>query len=274
MSLSPLRRTASAAVLTLALVGLSACSGDDSAESSATDTSSETEAAATEDGEDPETEAAEPTDGEEISAEEMTEVFKEAFEDASTATISMQLGGAMEYDANGVIDFTTTPVSMKLAIELSQAPKPLEMIIVDGFVYQNLMGDQFVKTSIDDPSSGMGDLGAQLDIRQQFDLFEDAITAATYVGEEDGLDRYSIVLDSAVLMEEQGADLEGMPAGAVPDTFTYDLWFDDEGNFRRMEGSLGELGGDLVATYDNWGEPVDISAPPASQITEMPGMAG
>ncbi|GEP37161.1 hypothetical protein NPS01_08240 [Nocardioides psychrotolerans] len=275
MSLILLRRTASAATLTLALAGLAACGGDDS---SASDPSSDSSSSSAPDevgeadgGEDvgaEETEAAVPTAGEEIDASDMADVFKQAFEEASTATIAMSIGGAAQYDATGVVDFTTTPVSMAMAIELAQAPQPIEMIIVDGFIYQNLFGDKFTKMALDDPSNPAGNLSEQLDIGAQFDTFEKAITAATYVGEEDGLERYSLVLDSAILLQEQGADVGSLPAGSIPDEFTYDLWFDQDGLFRKMESNLGGLGGDLTATYDNWGEPVEITAPDASQIVE------
>lgn len=278
MSLSLLRRSACAATLSLALVGLAACGGEDTSASDAAADSSTTapdEVGETDGGEDPgageATEPAVPTAGEEIDASEMADVFKKAFGEASTATIAMSIGGAAKYDATGVVDFTTTPVSMAMTIELAQAPQPIKTIIVDGFIYQNLFGDKFTKMALDDPNNPAGNLSDQLDIGAQFETFEKAITAATYVGEEDGLERYSLVLDSTILLQEQGTDLGSLPAGSIPEEFTYDLWFDQDGLFRKMQSNLGGIGGDLTATYDNWGEPVDISAPDASQIMQLPG---
>ncbi len=273
MSLSPLRRSASAATLTLALVGLAACGGDDAtvATAPANSPASPEESADGDEVDAPDEAPAEPTAGEEIDTSAMATVFKDAFEQATTATLTMTIGGAAELDATGVADFTTDPLSMAMTIEFAQAPKPIQTIIVDGFVYQNLFGAKFTKMSLDDPNNPAGNLGEQLDIGAQFDTFEKAITAATYVGEEDGLEHYSLVLDSTTLLEEQGMDLDELPAGAVPDEFVYDLWFDDDGFFRKMKSDLGDLGGEIVATYDNWGEPVEITAPDASQIMQAPG---
>lgn len=272
MSRTALRRTASAAVLTLALSAFAACGGgdDESADDPAPDTSSSTSEPTEETSDEPteDTEDAEPTAGEEIDASEMIEVFAGAFEQATTATFAMNTGGASGYSATGEADFSTVPPSMHVSMEIAQLPEPIEMIIVDNTLYQTSpgTGGKFTATSLDDPSSPFASLGDQLDIRSQFEAMEKAITAATYVGEEDGLEHYSLVLDSAALLAEQGTDTSTLPEGTLPDSFAYDLWFDDDGYFRKMEAGLGDLGGKLTATYDNWGEPVDISAPPASQI--------
>lgn len=261
MSLSPLRRTAAAATVTLALTGLAACGGDDT---SASDGGSTSSSAPDEEG------GAEPTAGEQIDASEMADVFEAAFDGATTATVAQSISGqdGAGFESTGVIDFSTTPLSMAVEIEVPGAPAPIRTIIVDGFIYQNLSGDTFTKMAIDDPANAAGDLSEQLDIGAQFETFEKAITAATYVGEEDGLQRYSLVVDADTLLDEQGMDPGSLPPGSVPEEFTYDLWFDEDGRFRKMESDLGELGGDLVATYDNWGEPVEITAPDPSQIVE------
>lgn len=272
MSRNPLRRTASAAVLTLALGAFAACGGGGDEEASDEPTAAESSATSDESTGEPsepaESEGAEPTAGEEIDASELVDVFAGAFEKATTATFEMSIEGASGFAASGQSDFSQTPPDMQLSLEVAQVPEPIEMIIVDGTLYQSNpgTGGKFTATPLDDPSSPFGGLAKQLDIRAQLGTFEEAVTAATYVGEEDGLDHYSVVVDSQTLLEEQGTDLSAVPQGSLPPEFTYDLFFDDEGYFRRMETSLGDLGGDVTASYDNWGEPVDISAPPASEI--------
>ena len=271
MSRSTLRRTASAAVLTLALSTFAACGGDDeSADDPAPDTSSSATDEPTDEPSDDateESEDAEPTAGEEIDPSEMVDVFADAFEQATTATFAMTSAGEGAFDATGEADFSKTPPDMHLTLDV-QAPEPIEMILTDGTIYQKNPGSggKFTATSLDDPNSPFGSLSEQLDIRSQFDTMEKAVTAATYVGEEDGLEHYSLVLDSAVLLGEQDIDTSTLPEGTVPASFTFDLWFDDDGYFRKMVTDLGDLGGGITATYDNWGEPVEISAPPASEI--------
>jgi hypothetical protein len=273
MSRTVLRRTASAAVLTLALSAFAACGGDDeSADDPAPETTSSTSDEPTDESSDEPTDEssdAAPTAGEEIDASEMIDVFAGAFEQATTATFAMTTGtDAASVEATGEADFSTVPPAMHVSMTIAQMPQPIEMIIVDGTLYQSGLdgSGKFTASSLDDPSSPFAGLGDQLDIRSQFDAMEKAVTAATYVGEEDGFEHYSLVLDSKVLLENQGTDTSTLPQGTLPPSFTYDLYFDEDGYFRKMESDLGDAGGTLVATYDNWGEPVDISAPPASQI--------
>jgi hypothetical protein len=280
MSRSLVRRTASAAVLALALTSLAACGGDD--ESSDADDSGSGGTSAFDrlgGGEEPSasgeptdepteesTEEAQPTDGEEVEPSEMVEIFSEAFEEASTATFTMNLSGAAAYEAEGQADFSRTPTAMSMSINVGEM-QPIKMVLVDNTLYQQNPGTQkYTSTSLDDPSNPMSSLGDQLDMRSQFDTMEQAITGATFVGEEDGFDHYSVVLDSATLLEAQGAETGSLPEGALPPSFTYELFFDDDGYFRKMVADLGDLGGEMTASYDNWGEPVDITAPPASEV--------
>ncbi|WP_193611759.1 LolA family protein [Nocardioides lijunqiniae] len=277
MSRSLFRRTASAAVLSLALTSLAACggddeSGDDSGSGGGTSAfdrmggSEEPTDGATDEPTEESTEEAEPTAGEEVEASEMVGIFAAAFEEASTATFTMNIEGAAAYEADGQADFTQTPTAMSMSINVGEM-QPIKMVLVDNTLYQQNPGtEKYTSTSLDDPSNPLSSLGDQLDIRSQFDTMEKAITGATYVGEEDGLEHYSIVLDSATLLEAQDADTTSLPEGSLPPSFTYELFFDDEGYFRKMVADLGELGGEMTASYDNWGEPVDIKAPPASQI--------
>lgn len=270
MSRTALRRTSVAAVTAITLLSLSACGGgedtsaDDPAPASSSSTIDE------QPSEEPTEEAPDaPSAGEEIDPADMIDVFRGAFENATTATLTMRIGD--QIDADGVADFAVNPPEMRLEMTLPQAPDPIDLILVDGFVYSRFpgMGDgKFTKTALDDPASPFGQLGDQLDLRTQFEAMEESITAATYVGEEDGLEHYSLVLDSAALAAEGGTPtVPGAPA-----TFTYDLFFDADGYLRRMESDPTEAEGDeVVATYDAWGEPVEITAPPADQVSEGAG---
>ena len=288
MSRSTLRRSASAAVLALALSSLAACGGSDD-DTSADDSSGSgggglfsnihegdgSEGATdepveptepTEPTETDETDDAQPTAGEEIEPSEMIDVFAGAFEEATTAKFAMSVEGAAAYQAEGVADFTKTPTEMKMTMDVGES-QPLTMILVDNTVYQQMPGQtKYMKTSLDDPSSPFAGLSKQLDIRSQFDTMEQAVTGATYVGEEGDLEHYSLVLDSEKLLSAQGVDSSSLPQDALPPSFTYELYFDQDGLFRKMVTDLGDLGGETTATYDAWGEPVEIEAPPASQV--------
>lgn len=64
----------------------------------------------------------------------------------------------------------------------------------------------------------------------------------------------------------------GQDFTAIPFTLT----LDDEGRLSRMETTMKGMGGDggdrtAVVTMSDYGTPVDVTAPPADQVEEMPG---
>ncbi len=96
--------------------------------------------------------------------------------------------------------------------------------------------------------------------------------SVVFVGDEDvdgeQLGHYEVELDTSKV--EQFKEL---PTQAqLPKTVTYDLWLDDENRMRKMSMNM-DMGGSPTETeveFSNWDEPVDIAAPPASEIVEQP----
>ncbi len=262
-----LRQIAAAATLGLTLTAVSACGDDDgSAEDTASEASSEESAGA--DSEPAEEDAA---PGDTVAKDDFVEMFGDAFEQASTATITLKSGGQMSVEGTGAIDFDRDPIAMQMSMEIPQAPTPLEFILVDAKIYQQTgqADGKYISFDLEDPNSPFGsDFADQLDPRASFENFEKGLQAVTYEGEQDGLDTYALSVDSAALLE--GTEAEGQ-SGTLPETIEYTMSFDDEGYFRLFTTDLGEAGGQFEASYDNWGEPVDITAPKASQITQLPG---
>lgn len=288
MSLTRFRRTsATAAVLALALTTLGACGGDDEPESAADSAASSSPSStdgATDDttddssddvSEEPaDTEDAAPVSGDEVDPSEFAGMFQAAFDKATTTQITMSSEGAMALQATGEADFTNTPFTMHVAMSVPQATEPLDMILVDGVMYIKVpgAGGKYLANDLDDPTNPYGGvIGDQLDPRQMFDSLEAGIVSATYVGDEGDLRHYSMVADPSALLGEEGLP-SGAPSDMMPKEVAYDMWFDDEGLFRKMVVDLGEVGGKLTVTYDNWGEPVDIQAPAANQIMKQPGI--
>ncbi len=272
---APRHVTASAALLAL-LMTLAACGGDD------TDPEADEPSASASEVSDPaapsETEVAGPAEGEEIGADELVERFVTALDDATTATITSEAGGAFALTGEGVVDFTTDPYEMQMTLSAAQMGGDFEIRLVDGVMYvRSPMGDgKFAALDLDDPANPFGtgftDL---LDPRALAEPLEEALITATYAGAEtvDGeqLEHYSAELDteeflSAVVPEAAG---QAGAAGMGP-TVVYDLFFDDAGLFRRFEVDMGGAAGSIAGTYDNWGEPVTIEAPPKSQISDQP----
>lgn len=274
---STLGRASASAVAVLALASLAACGGDDGGDDDPASSESSTSSDASD-----EPDASEATDeagdsdaaaGEEMDPAEFVDIYAESLEGATTASISMTFGGAAAGEASGVADFTSDPPSMQLNLKDPSTGQDMGMVLVDGIMYIEIQPDQYLEYDLSDPSSPLGDIDGQLDPRAMIDTFEKGVTGATYVGEEekDGeqMEHYTVTIDPAAMIA--GSDLPSdAPTPDLPAETTFDLWFDADGNFRRMQGDLGPAGGEINTAYDNWGDPVEITAPPKSQVQKLP----
>ena len=205
-------------------------------------------------------------------------MFKSAFEQASSSSIGMVVESQVPLEATGVADFTVTPTEMSMSITSEALGQgAIDLVLVDGVFYVRFpgTGGKFTATDLNDPNNPLGkSFTDQLDPRAQFDLFEKGVTAATFVGNEDlrgeSMDRFSISVDPKVFLQSLDPAARDQAKGLLPDELVYDLWFDDAGDFRQMVVDLGQIGGSVTATFDNWGDPVTIEAPPADQIATTP----
>lgn len=254
------RRAAAALALPLALSGLAACGSD-------SDPAGSSKAA------DPGVE-----EGEEIAPADFVDSMQESFEDATTAHVTMTNDGQFGINAEGDVDYSTEPPSMRMTMENEMLGGEIETVMVDGVMYMQMGamgGDKFIKMDLSEQSGLMGeDLTSRMDPSKALESMEAAIKTVTYEGEQEvdgeALDHYTLVIDTRKMLGKDGA--KGMAATGMPAEMPYEIWFDDDGMFRRTSMDMGEKAGKMVMTLDDWGKDVEIEAPPADQVTEMPEM--
>lgn len=290
-----LRRVGVAALVAPLALSLAACGQDDEGSDAAGDSSAlaTSEAEETPDGEstpegktdeaagNSESPAAGGTDspvgksteGDSLTPEEFVDILTAAFDRATTASISMSTDvSSMSTTSTGVVDYTGK--SPKLSMTMAGGPLPedstAEVRLVDDAIYMDsgLSGGKFVKMQLDDAAGTGVDLST-IDPSQALRSFAEAAVDVTYAGTEkidgDTLHRYSLQLDPAKM--GLGKDARQ----AAPKRVDYDAWFDDEGRIRQIVTTMGKAGSTTV-TYSDWGKPVTIEAPPASEVMEMPKM--
>jgi hypothetical protein len=277
---APLRLSLAAPAATTLLVGLTACGSDEPSEQAADETtsSSSEEPDATADADETDEssdEGEEVAEGEEIDAADFLEDFQAGVENSTTAHMTMSTGmGGMNIDAEGDIDYQTEPASMSMTMAMPSMGGEIEMRFVDGIFYMN-MGQQskgkFIKMDPNDPNSPMGDISEltdSMDPVRQFEQFAEGVQKVVYVGEEDvdgeSTEHYVLTLDTSKVESLKDAGTAG-----IPKELDYDLWLDDDDRIRQMQLDLGDTGSVEVHLTD-WDEPVDIEAPPADQIMQMP----
>jgi len=285
-----LRATAVAAVLPLALLGLSACGGDD-AEPASAETSSSADAGDDADGGDGADAAAETvgerSEGEEVSVDDMVALMVGAFEKGTTADITMTTAAAgQEIEATGQADYTGDTPALRMDMEVGTGGGALSgvgnmsVVLLEDTMYLQIgaLGDSWLSTDLSDPTNPLGSqFTDQLDPSRMADVLGEGMTSAVYVGTEevDGedLEHYTATVDSSALLEGTGQDLAGAE-GVLAEEISYELYFDAEGLYRRMEVDLGPAAGDMVMRFDDWGTDVDIEAPPADQVKDMTDVLG
>jgi len=273
-----LRRTLAIAATPVLLAALTACGGDSDQEADepAAATSSEAGEASEEPADDADETESDDVAGEEVDKDQFVEDFKAAVDSATTAHMSMTTGaGGTSFTAEGEVDYQTTPPEMAMSMSNpTMGDETMDVRLVDGFFYLNLgqmSQGKFVKVDVNDPSSPLGDmtqLTNAMDPVQTFEQFSSGLEKVTYVGEEsvqgEDLDHYVLTLDTTKVEMLQGTGTEGLP-----ETLDYDLWLDDEDRMRQVKIDMGETGAVDMEIYD-WDEPVEIEAPPADEITELP----
>jgi hypothetical protein len=152
----------------------------------------------------------------------------------------------------------------------------VELRLVGGTMYMKspTFGDKWISIALDDPNNPLGAIGSNLDVKKQFELFADAVTSATFDGAEDvdgeTLDHYTATVDTKKLLQNLPSAAAGQ--ADVPDSMTQEWWFDGDGLIRKFSSDFG--GASTVTTLSDWGDDVDIEAPPSDEVNTMPGTGG
>nr|WP_237448281.1 LppX_LprAFG lipoprotein [Nocardioides flavescens] len=206
-------------------------------------------------------------------------MVKKALDDATTANVTIDTsGGAAGLSGTGQVDYESEPPAVKMTATIAQMGD-IDITLVDNTFYLKssaLGGDKWVEVPLDDPNSPFGALGDQLDPAAGLEKLVDGVQSATYVGEEDvdgdELDHYTASVDTATLLKDLPAEAQG--SSGLPATVEYEMWFDQDGLIRKFSADLGSTVGTTSGTFDDWGTDVDIEAPPASEVTQMPSLGG
>lgn len=260
------RRIAAASAAVLLTLSLAACGDDDP---SGGDESAGATAAA---------EAAAGEEGETLDPETFVEDVLGDMTDLTTAHMTMAMeGGPAEVEMEGDVDYTSTPPEMAMTMSgammgLGDGSRDIEVRMVDGTMYLQMpfgQADKWVEFEVGAEGGPLSeDLVEQMDPGAQLEAMKDAVTEVTYLGEDDTGDHYELTVRSEAFQDLQD-QLGGTGGADLPEALTYDLWTDDDGRITRSEIAMGDLG-EVTITLTDWDEDVDIEAPPASEVVEMP----
>lgn len=287
-------RRAAAALSAAALLVISGC-GSDSDDSSDQTSGSSSESSSESGGSVGESPAEQPEEEPAAGAGQLTQAnFSSSTSDAQmeAESVHLEAEGAMQGEdvtMSGDMAFgeTLEETSFSLTMSAPSFGEDLSMLLVEGIMYlpEGQGSDKYMKIDLTDDSNPMGALFAQIfsqaDPTAATRSFEGAIDDFKSVGSEeiDGVatTQYEVTVDTQKVMAEiMGEDLMKMAqsqGGGLPKTLTYDFWVGDDDQLpRRM--AVDMMGSSMTMDFTKWGEPVDVQAPPESQISDKDPFGG
>lgn len=207
--------------------------------------------------------------------------FSDVLTDSQYKAESGHLVMAMEMDDQSVkaqADFKgSSPEDMAMTMSMDFESMTLRMTILDQMLYMNMgetTEDKFVKVDLTDRSNPLakqwGEMMDQMDPAKQMKVFEEAVTSFEQKGDSKTIDgvkaaRYVMKVDPRKV-----PTLKDLPDDAVdqlPDSLDYTLYVGPDDLLRRMEFDIA--GVESTLDFSHWGEPVDIKAPPADEISDQ-----
>ncbi len=271
-------RTRLAALMVAAPLALTGCGGSSSPSPSGTATAAASSAAP----------AGIPvvSAGQEVDKAAFIKGMSEAQTNAKTFAMDMDIdvtaaGTPQKMKLVGAVD-SSNPASpkMKATITMPVLPEPMEMVMVDQNIYMkmSMLGNKYIKMSLADLAKTSGqDLTQLMDPSKQLERQMSAITKVVYVGDEDvsGVKtrHYTATMDGEAAVKLSG---QSLPSSAtLGKAIPMNLWLDEQNRPKKMamDMTIGDKDSmKMVGTMSKYGEPVTVTAPPASEVTTMPNM--
>jgi len=284
------RRLGAAALVLTVGVGVSACGGGDSgtddSSSSASDESStsssdgatdEATADASDEGSDTDSSLAE------LSADDFYPSVMAAMQEAGSFTFTTTSDSAGQaQEMSGEARFGDGGIEMKATGTGAQA---MEMILVDKAMYMKSdafgTGDKWLKIDLSDPNSLFGMIGKATDPEVMFKAMESP-KKLELIGSEDvdgvATNHYRITMDPTSYLKAM--EFPAAMADMLPKELVTDMWVDGDNLPRKFQqtvevktpGGGPATKSNTEGTYSDFGTDVEIEVPPASEVTEQPGM--
>lgn len=253
--------SAIASVVLLAGLALSACGDkDDSADDKAGPTATATAT----------------SDTTALTLSNFTQVLAASQVKAKSSHIDMTIGvSGQTIKAQGDVAVGSSPTDSAMTMTMDMGSMKIDMRLVDQTMYMNMgqmTDNKFLKIDLTDENNPIakqyGQLMDQMDPAKQMEQFKEALTSFDKKGEPKTIDGvkaqpYVVTVDTSKM--EAFKNLDG--AGQIPDSIVYTMYIGPDNLPRRMEFEVA--GSKSTMDYSKWGEPVDIKAPAAGEISDQ-----
>jgi len=203
-----------------------------------------------------------------LTAADFSDRVFSALEKAGSAKVHFQAGASgQSVQGDGEIKYgDELAVRMRMTPPSQASAAPQEMLLIGTTIYIS-MGGKYMSMPTDAlKSMGVPDMSANLDPKIQAKAFKTGVTKFEKSGDPVTLDGVQATPYDVTIDPTKAPDVFGT-AVTEPISMTYYIGPDDL--LRKMV--YKDKNGDFVATYTDWGAPVTIEAPAASDV--MTGMA-
>lgn len=225
----------------------------------------------------------------------LSDAVSEKSTSAQSAKVSMKTKAAgQNIDAEGAFKFAGEDTAMQMTMSMPGLGE-MEMRLVDGIFYMKMPAEltggnaakPWIKIDPNDPSNPLaqqmdGAMGTveKADPRKMLEQLAQSGTIkdvkADSINGEDAK-KYTIEVELAKLGEDNNLGIDPTAVKELEKagvkTITYDVWVNDDNLPLRFVTEMQVMGQnvEVQADYTDWGTPVEVEAPPASEIGEMPG---
>ncbi len=226
----------------LMVVGLTACSDDDSPEGLPALEDAET--------------------GERVDVDDFVDAIEASFVDGASAQVAFDVQGPTRLRGRGVVEYDADGMNVDVRITDWQVEGGwINLRTVGSAAYMSVPESRGLWVDIGADDAGLADSVMQeADPRSQIDLLREAITEVRYNGDDvvGGVParRYQVQTESAADVTE---------AAGGPDVTEF--WFDESGRLLRRANDLDAGGAQF--TWVDWDVAVDIVPPPAARVITL-----
>ena len=190
----------------------------------------------------------------------------------------MELTGQAELSIDGHMAMTDEFEDGEMELTVDVQGQSLEMRLVDGLIYVSgppaTPAGKWLEVDPSDPKDPVAQQFAGLaktgDLTTTFDAFREGLTDGRRSSARRRSTARPPTTTSSPSTPPRPPKAQGQPmTPGMPEELSYDVWLTQDDLMRRVTFELGPVAATVDAT--EWGEPVEVEAPPASDIVTQPG---
>ena len=230
--------------------------------------------------------SASPPAGRPVEAAGFVQTISRSLDRSTTARLELEVTTPeVSATGRGAVDYTGSSPAVQLWMQVPMLGEgTIETRLLDGVLYVAMPmlepDGTFFRVDLSDPDNPLGGGGSAgggvgaLDPRAALRALGAGVREVRLVGRErvghDSTRHYWIGADGASLQGLLGSDQPGASGPRAPgEVVAFHVWLDRADRVRRLATDLGGAGS-VEMRLSDWGRPVTITAPPASQVEEMP----